>query len=176
MRYHPGPLIHSESALQAATAGLLEKDREIVSVLIEIGGPPPLRWREPGFSGLAGIIVSQQVSVASANAIFGRLEKRFQPLDAASLLAADDAALRECGLSLPKMKALRALARAVAHEGLDLDALGALDAHDAHVRSSRSAASVRGPPISSCCSASAIPTRFPPATSRCRRRRKSRSA
>ena len=132
VRYHPGPLIHSESALQEATAGLLEKDREIVSVLIEIGGPPPLRWREPGFSGLAGIIVSQQVSVASANAIFGRLEKRFQPLDAASLLAADDAALRECGLSLPKMKALRALARAVAHEGLDLDALGALDAHDAH--------------------------------------------
>ena len=132
VRYHPGPLIHSESALQAATAGLLEKDREIVSVLIEIGGPPPLRWREPGFSGLAGIIVSQQVSVASANAIFGRLEKRFQPLDAASLLAADDAALRECGLSLPKMKALRALARAVAHEGLNLDALGALDAHDAH--------------------------------------------
>jgi len=132
VRYHPGPLIHSESALQEATAGLLERDREIVSVLIEIGGPPPLRWREPGFSGLAGIIVSQQVSVASANAIFGRLEKRFQPLDAASLLAADDAALRECGLSLPKMKALRALARAVAHEGLDLDALGALDAHDAH--------------------------------------------
>ena len=132
VRYHPGPLIHSESALQEATAGLLEKDREIVSVLIEIGGPPPLRWREPGFSGLAGIIVSQQVSVASANAIFGRLEKRFQPLDAASLLAADDAALRECGLSLPKMKALRALARAVAHEGLNLDALGALDAHDAH--------------------------------------------
>ena len=43
-------------------------------------------------------------------------------------------------------------------------------------RSSRSRASGRGRPISSCCSASAIPTRSPPATSRCRRRRESRSA
>jgi DNA-3-methyladenine glycosylase II len=140
IRYEPGPLIDCEAALHAATAGLLAQDREIVKILIEIGGAPPLRRREPGFSGLAAIIVSQQVSVASANAIFGRLEQRLAPLEAASLIAADDAALRECGLSTPKMKALRALARAVAQEGLDLAALGVMDAHDAH----RALVKVRG--------------------------------
>jgi DNA-3-methyladenine glycosylase II len=132
VRYVPGPLIDGEPALQQAMASLLAQDREIVGALMEIGGHPPLRRREPGFAGLAAIIVSQQVSVASASAIFGRLEKRLAPLEAASLLAAEDAVLRECGLSSPKMKALRALARAVAEQGLDLGALGAMDAHDAH--------------------------------------------
>ena len=37
--------------------------------MLVVGGPPPLRWREPGFAGLVAIIVSQQVSVASANAM-----------------------------------------------------------------------------------------------------------
>lgn len=131
MRYTPGRLIDCEASLTEAAERLLELDREIVSRLVEIGGPPPLRRREPGFSGMAAIIVSQQVSVASANAIFGRLEARFSPLDAAAILGADDEAMRGCGLSTPKIKALRALARAV-DEGLDLAALGALDAMEAH--------------------------------------------
>ena len=49
----------------------------------------------------------------------------------ASLIAADDATLKRCGLSQGKMRALRALAEATAG-GLDLEALGALDAGDAH--------------------------------------------
>jgi DNA-3-methyladenine glycosylase II len=130
-RYHPGPLIDSEAALAEATARLLALDPELVGHMIEVGGPPPLRQRAPGFHGMAAIIVAQQVSVASANAIFARLETELAPLGAASLLAADDAALRRCGLSLPKMRALRALAEACAG-GLDLEALGGLDARAAH--------------------------------------------
>ncbi|MBV8662302.1 MAG: DNA-3-methyladenine glycosylase 2 family protein, partial [Hyphomicrobiales bacterium] len=129
--YHPGPLIDSETSLAEATARLLALDPELIARLIEIGGPPPLRRRTPGFAGLAAIIVSQQVSVASANAIFARLEAELAPLSAATLLEADDAALRRCGLSLPKMRALRALAAAAA-DGLDLEALGAREAHEAH--------------------------------------------
>ncbi len=129
--YHPGPLIDSEGALADATARLLALDPDVVARLIEIGGPPPLRRRLPGFAGLAAIIVSQQVSVASASAIFARLEAELAPLSAATLLEADDAALRRCGLSLPKMRALRALAAAAA-DGLDLEALGERDAREAH--------------------------------------------
>ena len=129
--YHPGPLIDSEAALAEATARLLALDPELVSHMIEIGGPPPLRRRAPGFHGMAAIIVAQQVSVASANAIFARLETELTPLGAAALIAADDAALRRCGLSLAKMRALRALAEACAG-GLDLEALGGLDAREAH--------------------------------------------
>ena len=129
--YHPGPLIDSEAALAEATTRLLALDPDLVGHMIEIGGPPPLRRRAPGFHGMAAIIVAQQVSVASANAIFARLETELAPLGAATLIAADDAALRRCGLSLAKMRALRALAQACAG-GLDLEALGGLDAREAH--------------------------------------------
>ncbi len=132
IRYEPGRLIDGQDALAEAAEGLRVLDPDLIRMLTEIGGPPPLRLREPGFAGLAAIIVSQQVSVASASAIFARLEARFVPLDAPGLLGADDEALRACGLSMPKMRALRALARAVAMEGLNLAALGAIDAVDAH--------------------------------------------
>ena len=131
-RYHPGPPIDGEAALEEASARLLALDPEVVGRLLAVGGPPALRWREPGFAGLAAIIVSQQVSTASANAIYGRLKAELAPLGAASVMAADDAALRRCGLSQAKMRALRALAAATA-DGLDFEALRGLDAHDALV-------------------------------------------
>jgi DNA-3-methyladenine glycosylase II len=130
--YHPGPLIDGQSALDEATARLVALDPEIVGKLIEIGGPPPLRLQEPGFVGLARIIVAQQVSTASANAIFKRCEAILAPLGPQSLLDADDDKLRACGLSSPKMRALRALAEAVAKDGLDLTGLGGLVAEEAH--------------------------------------------
>lgn len=131
-RYHPGRLIDCEEALTEAAEALLAIDPETVGLMVELGGPPPLRRREPGFAGLAAIIVSQQVSVASANAIFGRLEAAISPLEAPVLLASGEDTLKLCGLSTPKIKALRALARAVTEDGLDLARLGALDAAEAH--------------------------------------------
>ena len=133
MRYHPGRLIDCEATLAEAARSLLALDPELVARLIEIGGPPPLRRREPGFAGLAAIIVSQQVSVASANAIFGRLETR---VDAAGgACACSPPTTSSCAAAAFRRRncaRLRALARAVAHEGLDLAALGALDAAEAH--------------------------------------------
>ncbi|MGA2494840.1 MAG: DNA-3-methyladenine glycosylase 2 family protein [Roseiarcus sp.] len=130
-RYHPGPPIADEAALAAALAGLQALDPETVGAMLAVGGPPSLRWREPGFAGLVAIIVSQQVSVASANAMVARLQAAFSPLDAASVLAADEATLKACGLSQAKMNALKALAEATAN-GLDLSALAALEAEAAH--------------------------------------------
>ncbi len=130
--YHPGPPIADEGSLREAAEALRKKDPELVETLIAIGGAPPLRRRDPGFAGLAAIIVSQQVSVASASAIFGRLAERIAPLEAARLAAATEEDLRACGLSAPKIRALRALAEAVAERGLDLAGLARLDAEDAH--------------------------------------------
>lgn len=130
--YHPGPAIADEAGLREAADALRAKDPELVEMLVSIGGPPPLRRREPGFAGLAAIIVSQQVSVASATAIFGRLQERIAPLEAARLAAATEEELRGCGLSAAKIRALRALADAVAEGALDLAGLSALDAEDAH--------------------------------------------
>jgi DNA-3-methyladenine glycosylase II len=100
--------------------------------MLEVGGPTPLRRREPGFEGLAAIIVSQQVSTASANAIFGRLRAAITPLTAENLRAASDDTLRSAGLSAPKIRTLRALADAVATSALEIDALASMNAEEAH--------------------------------------------
>ena len=129
--YHPGPPIADEATLNAGAEALRALDPELFDRLLAVGGRPPLRRREPGFAGLAAIIVSQQVSVASANAIYAKLEARIAPLEAASLAAASEDDLRSCGLSAPKIRALRAAADAVAG-GLRLEQLSTLDAEDAH--------------------------------------------
>jgi DNA-3-methyladenine glycosylase II len=131
-RYHPGPPIADETALREAAERLRGKDPELIERLIAIGGAPPLRRREPGFAGLAAIIVSQQVSTASAAAIFGRLQARIVPLEAGELARATEEDLRACGLSNAKIRALRAAALAIVEGGLDLARLDDLDAEDAH--------------------------------------------
>src|SRR5690606_27031641 len=90
-------------------------------------GLPPVRRSEPGFAGLIRMIAGQQVSVASARAIIGRLEARVAPLTAEGFLALDEAALRGVGLSRPKMTYGRLLAEAVAGGSLDIDGLAGLD-------------------------------------------------
>jgi DNA-3-methyladenine glycosylase II len=95
-----------------------------------MAGQVPLRLSEPGFRSLASIIVSQQVSRASADAIFGRLTKLVDPLTPQAILAADEAIFREAGLSRPKQRGLIAVAQAVV-DGLDLDQLCLLDATQA---------------------------------------------
>ena len=74
-------------------------------------GPLPLRRREGGFAALYDAIVSQQVSVASAAAIWGRLDLAGLTSAAAVADASDDA-LRSCGLSRQKIRYVRALAEA----------------------------------------------------------------
>ena len=129
--YHAGAPIADEATLAAATEALRRKDPGLVETLVEVGGPPPLRRREPGLAGLAAIVVSQQLSVASARAIMSRLEARVRPFNARALAAATEEDLRACGLSAAKIRTLRAVADAV-DGGLDLPGLAALDAEEAH--------------------------------------------
>ena len=96
-------------------------------------GPLPLRRTQPGFASLASVIVSQQVSRASADAIFGRLTRLVDPLTPDAIAALDDSVFREAGLSRPKQKGLVAAALAV-RDGLDLAALEALPAEAAIAR------------------------------------------
>jgi DNA-3-methyladenine glycosylase II len=94
-------------------------------------GPPPLRWREPGFSGLVSTITAQQLSVSSANAIRTKLHARFEPLTPEALLAASEADLRACGLSGPKIRTLRALSEAIVTGALPFDRLAEMPVEDA---------------------------------------------
>ncbi len=74
-------------------------------------GPLPLRRRKDGFEQLLGAIVSQQVSVAAADAIWGRL-KAARLTGPRKVAWAQDDALRACGLSRQKIRYAKALAEA----------------------------------------------------------------
>ncbi len=87
-------------------------------------GDPPLRRRPPGFEGLARIVIGQQVSVASASAIWTRTHAACQPFAPQTLLGLADGQLVTAGLSRAKIRTLRAIAAACC-DGLDLQALGA---------------------------------------------------
>ena len=75
----------------------------------ELTGPLPLRRKPEGFAQLLSAIVSQQVSTASAAAIWARMEAA-NLTDPAQILAASDDDLRAVGLSRQKMRYSRALA------------------------------------------------------------------
>lgn len=91
--------------------------------ILEIAGPVPLRLRESSLANLMKIVVSQQVSVQSAAAIWSRFELAFDPENPKSIATADDNALRAVGLSRPKVKTLKAIAVAALDQGLDCAAL-----------------------------------------------------
>lgn len=103
----------------------LRRGCEIMKRIHDATGDPPLRRTTPGFEGLARVIVNQQLSTASAAAIWGRLIGSHAPLAPERLLALDDADLRAAGLSQGKMRTLRALATEVVSGRLDLDGLTA---------------------------------------------------
>jgi DNA-3-methyladenine glycosylase II len=109
----------------------------------DLVGDPPLRRHDAGFPGLVRVIVGQQLSIASAAAIWARVVRELAPLDAARLANASDEQLRAAGLSRPKMRTLRNLAAAVSEGALDLAALD--QASDEEVHAALTAISGIGP-------------------------------
>jgi DNA-3-methyladenine glycosylase II len=124
-------LLDSDRVLNEGVRALKRKDPVMKRIIAE-GATPPLRKRDPGFEGLAQIIVSQQLSVASAGAIWARFRVRLDPVTPQAILAASDEELRAPGLSAPKIRTLREIARAVAGGALPLDRLHDLPADEAH--------------------------------------------
>lgn len=85
----------------------------------DVTGHPPLRRRPAGFEGLARVVVGQQLSVASATAIWERTALACRPFEPAVLMSLTDKQLAAAGLSRPKIRTLRAIAEACSG-GLDL--------------------------------------------------------
>ena len=73
--------------------------------------PLPLRRRKDGFESLLSAVVGQQVSVAAASAIWGRL-KAARLTGPRKIMWASDDELRAAGLSRQKIRYARALAEA----------------------------------------------------------------
>jgi DNA-3-methyladenine glycosylase II len=125
------PHIHTEADLDTGLAALGTLDPRFVPVIAK-AGRPPLRRRAHGYAGLAAIIVSQQLSTASAGAIWGRLTAAFDPFEPAALLRARPARLARLGLSGAKIRALKAIARAIEKREINLAKLVDMPADAAH--------------------------------------------
>jgi DNA-3-methyladenine glycosylase II len=125
--------IHTEADLDAGIAALVKSDPRWTPIF-ERTGRPPLRRREDGFAGLAQIIVSQQVSVASAAAIHSRLVAIGDPFGHTSILRARKDKLLRVGLSNAKVKTLKEIAKAIEAKHIDLTALADIPADEAHNR------------------------------------------
>lgn len=93
-------------------------------------GLPPLRRQPGGFPALLYMITEQMISLKAAYAIWQRVEAAFHPFDAEMMVNAAEAEYRACGLSGPKLNAMRALATAIAEGSLDCNKLPDLDDAD----------------------------------------------
>ena len=127
----PHHRIDTEADVAAGLKILLAADPRLIDVAT-VAGPLPLRRRPGGFAGIAGIVVSQQLSTASAAAIWGRLATAYDPFTPQRLLKARADRLAGLGLSRPKIRALKEIARAIVGGSLDCDALPQMDADAAH--------------------------------------------
>jgi DNA-3-methyladenine glycosylase II len=126
-------LIHLETQadLEEAIHALVKQDPRLKPIF-ELAGMPALRRREPGYAGLAAIVCGQQLSTASAAAIWARLTAAFDPFHHDSLRKARADRLGRLGLSAAKIKTLKNLARELHLERLNLDVLAEEDADAAH--------------------------------------------
>lgn len=112
-----GRIICTDACVGEGAAWLADHDPRFARALSHCG-PLPLRRKPDGFGQLLSAIVSQQVSVASANAIWQRLMDA-QLTTQEEIAAASEEDLRAAGLSRQKIRYSHALAA----EAIDFDAL-----------------------------------------------------
>ena len=123
--------LNSQADLEDAIRVLLKQDPRLQPVFA-VAGMPALRRREGGFVGLAHIVCGQQLSTASAAAIWARLSAAFDPFHHDALRRARADRLGRLGLSAAKIKTLKNLAREIAARRVNLDVLANEDADAAH--------------------------------------------
>ncbi len=105
-----GRIIESHECVAEGAAWLAAREPRFAEALA-VTGPLPLRRKKDGFEPLLGAIVSQQVSVAAADAIWRRL-RAARLTGPRKIMWASDEDLRACGLSRQKIRYARALAEA----------------------------------------------------------------
>jgi DNA-3-methyladenine glycosylase II len=123
--------LDTQADLEDAVRALLKQDPRLKPIF-ELTCMPALRRREPGFAGLAAIVSGQQLSTASAAAIWGRVSAAFDPFHHDTLRKARADRLGRLGLSAAKIKTLKGVARELAAGRLNLDVLANEDADVAH--------------------------------------------
>ncbi|HLL59508.1 MAG TPA: DNA-3-methyladenine glycosylase 2 family protein [Allosphingosinicella sp.] len=106
----------------------LERRDPAIAAAIAVSGFPEPRFNDPGYVTLLRTIIGQQVSLASARAIWAKLEAALGDVqDPAVMAAASHEALRGAGLSRQKMSYARSLAEEIVTGRLNLETLAQED-------------------------------------------------
>lgn len=116
----PTPLTRDSLAITAKSVAGMDKD--FAGILSRLG-PPPLWDRDPGFVTLIRIILEQQVSLASADAMYRRLVQNINPLTPVTVSEAGESFLRSFGVTRQKAAYFMNVAQAIQNGQLDLESL-----------------------------------------------------
>jgi DNA-3-methyladenine glycosylase II len=122
--------VHDAGEMEAAIKALSKKCKAIRRAHREIG-VPAWRVRPPGYAELARVIAYQQLSTKAAGTIWGRVEVLLGKVTPKTVLAADEAELRACGMSRPKISHIRSIATAVEDGSLNFRRLARKSDDDA---------------------------------------------
>jgi DNA-3-methyladenine glycosylase II len=116
--------------LSKAVKYLSKKDKDLAA-LYEADGVPPLWARRPGFTTLIKIILEQQVSLASAKAVYRKLESNINPFAPTRFEELGIAYLKSLGVTRQKSSYCINIAAAILDDKLDLKSLNKLSDEDA---------------------------------------------
>jgi len=116
------PIVLDHDSLAEAARCVAGLDDDLARVLDTLGAPP-LWDRPPGFVTLLRIILEQQVSLVSADAMYRRLLGQIDPLTPENVLQKGESYLRSFGVTRQKAAYFVNVARAIRDGELDLNAL-----------------------------------------------------
>ncbi len=120
------PVRLTRARLEAAVSELASIDDGLARITATHGSPP--LWQRPaGFASLVKIILEQQVSQASAKAVWTKLDARMTACTPESFLTLSDEVLTDCGFSCQKMRYTRGAADAIVTGRLELAQLSRMD-------------------------------------------------
>jgi DNA-3-methyladenine glycosylase II len=112
--------------LVAGVHALAARDRHLARIVDEFG-PPPLWARPRGFPTLVRIILEQQVSLASAAALFAKLEHHFEgSVTPARVAALGEPALLSLGFTRQKARYVAGLAGQLESGAVSLERIARL--------------------------------------------------
>ena len=121
----------TKDSLARAAKVLASRDRHL-SLIYNAYGTPPMWARQPGFPTLLRIVLEQQVSLASARAMFDRLKANINPFSPAHFIARGEPYLRSLGMTRQKAHYAIQVAHAFTRGQLNgIDKMSDADAHEA---------------------------------------------
>jgi DNA-3-methyladenine glycosylase II len=129
----PNHTILTEMTFSLGISELISSDSDLAEAVMRWGNPP--FWTHtPGFQGLVLAILSQQVSLESAQATFTKLENSIGSVESEEFLSLDDNKLHAIGFSRQKASYVRDIAQEILAGKLYLDDIESMDNDQARNR------------------------------------------